>query len=115
MPFFERQLLRFASSRAGYKLPTATLCYVWDHMLAPGTLLDNAYTRRVRYIAAGGQCPGNGAISRHDLAADFRRAFGDETRELPPLTAVVIGADTDNTGSNSVGYVRDLRLEPAVQ
>jgi hypothetical protein len=114
VPFVERQLLRFASARAGYELPTATLCYVWDNLLAPGTLLDNAYTRRVRYIAAGGH-PGQWSDQAYDLAADFRRAFGDETPELPPLTAVVVGADTDNTGSHSVGYVSDLRFEPAVQ
>jgi Protein of unknown function (DUF3047) len=109
VPFVERQLLRMASSRTGETLPTATLCYVFDASLAPGTLLRNAYTQRVRYIAAGGT-PGPWREERHNLAADFLRAFGDESREVPALGAIVIGADTDNTGSHSIGHVSDLRL-----
>jgi Protein of unknown function (DUF3047) len=112
VPFVERQLLRMASSRAGEALPTATLCYVFDASLAPGTLLRNAYTQRVRYIAAGG-APGQWHSEQHDLAADFLRAFGDESSEVPALTAIVIGADTDNTGSHSIGDVSDLRLSSA--
>jgi Protein of unknown function (DUF3047) len=112
VPFVERQLLRVASSRSGEALPTATLCYVFDASLAPGTLLRNAYTQRVRYIAAGG-APRQWHNESHDLTADFLRAFGDESREAPPLTAIVIGADTDNTGSHSIGFVGGLRLGTA--
>jgi Protein of unknown function (DUF3047) len=112
LPFVERQLLRIASSRAGEKLPTATLCYVWDEHLPQGTLLQNAYTHRVRAIVTHGT-PKSWREETHDLAADFRRAFGDESQDVPALTAIVIGADTDNTGSHSIGYVGDLRLSVA--
>ena len=37
-------------------------------------------------------------------------AFGDEAPQVPPLVAIVIGADTDNTGSHSIGHVDALRL-----
>jgi hypothetical protein len=112
VPFIERQLLRIASARAGEALPTATLCYVWDRALPDGALLHNAYTHRVRYIVVRGT-PGQWRDERHDLAADFRRAFGDETRhaaEVPALTGIGIGADSDNTGSRSIGFVADLHL-----
>lgn len=109
VPFVERQLLRVASARTGESLPTATLCYVWDASLPPGTLLGNAYTKRVRYIVGAGT-PKRWSDEQHDLAADFRRAFGDESSEVPPLTAIAIGADTDNTGSHSIGYIDALRL-----
>lgn len=112
VPFVERQLLRIASSRAGEKLPTATLCYAWDPNLAQDTLLYNAYTHRVRYIVTQGT-PKQWREETHDLAADFKRAFGDETQEVPPLTAIVIGADSDNTGSHSIGHVDALRLTHA--
>ena len=112
VPFVERQLLRLASSRAGEKLPTATLCYAWDATLPQGTLLRNAYTHRVRYIVTHGT-PKSWREETHDLAADFERAFGDESREVPALTAIVIGADSDNTGSHSIGYVSDLHLSSA--
>lgn len=112
VPFVERQLLRIASSRAGEKLPTATLCYAWDATLPQGTLLHNAYTHRVRYIVTHGT-PKQWREETHDLAADFQRAFGDEAQEVPPLTAIVVGADTDNTGSHSIGHVSELRLQSA--
>ena len=112
VPFVERQLLRIASARSGEKLPTATLCYIWDAQLPQGTLLHNAYTHRVRYISAAPGTPQRWSQARHDLAADFLRAFGDESREVPPLSAVLVGADSDNTGSRSLGYISDLRFIP---
>jgi len=46
------------------------------------------------------------------LGADFLRAFGHETREIPPLIALVVGADADNTGARSLAFVGDLMLAP---
>jgi len=112
VPFIERQLLRLASSRAGEPLPTATLCYVWDNHLPGGTLLPNAYTHRLRFIVVNGVA-GQWSEQHHDLAADFRRAFGDESSEVPPLSGLLIGADSDNTGSRSLAYLDALRLAPA--
>jgi hypothetical protein len=110
VPFIERQLLRLASSRVGHPLPTATLCYVWDAGLPADTLLRNAYTARVRFITAHGAL-GAWRGERRNLAADFRRAFGDESDTVPAVTAVLIGADADNTGARSVGFVDALTLE----
>ena len=111
VPFLERQLMRLAESRTGQALPNATLCYVWDPSLPQGTLLDNAYTRRVRIVALGG-APAQWRAERHDLAADFLRAFGDEAPTAPPLLAIAVGADTDNTGSDTLGYVAALEMLP---
>jgi hypothetical protein len=47
-----------------------------------------------------------------DLAADFLRAFGDESPHVPPLVAVVVGGDADNTGLHTVAHVTALRFEP---
>jgi hypothetical protein len=110
VPIIERQLLRLASSRVGKTLPTATLCYVWDASLPADTLVDNAYTARVRFITVRGDI-GAWRSERRDLAADFRRAFGNESDTVPPLTAVLIGADADNTGGRSVGHVGNLTLD----
>lgn len=111
VPFVERQLLRLAESRSGQALPNATLCYVWDPTLPRGTLLDNAYTRRVRFIVLGGPLA-QWQTERRDLGADFLRAFGDETSTVPTLNAVVVGADADNTGSDTLGHVAGLELLP---
>lgn len=114
VPFVERQLLRVARLRTQESLPAATVCYVWDAHLAAGTVLDNAFTRRVRYMVLEGRAaPLDRWIDeRRDLAADFRQLFGEESPEVPPLRAIAVGADADNTRGRSVGYVRALRWAP---
>jgi Protein of unknown function (DUF3047) len=113
VPFVERQLLRLARLRTGEHLPAATVCYVWDGQLPAGTALDNAYTRRVRLIVLHG--PGSPLhtwlAERRDLRADFLRLFGDEAAEVPPLQALVLSADADNTQAHSLAHVADLNLE----
>jgi len=111
VPFLERQWLRLASARYGQTLPTATLCYVWEPALPAGSVLHNAFSHRLRFITAQ-HAVGAWSSEQHDLAADFRRVFGDETDEVPPLRAIAIGADTDNTGSHSLAWLDGLRLVP---
>lgn len=109
----ERQLLRFARAASAEKLPSATLCYVWDDQLSPETLLPNAYTSRVRLIVATSSTTtalGQWVAHTRDVAADFRRAFGAESERLPPVMAVLVGADADNTGGYSLGFVDDVQL-----
>jgi len=110
--FVERNLLRAARSVSGENLPAATLCYVWDATLPAGTLLDNAYSRRLRFIVldSGQKQLGQWVAHSQDLAADFRRAFGDESLEVPPLQGVLVGGDSDNTGGQSLGYIGDITL-----
>lgn len=110
----ERNLFRMARATSSEKLPSATLCYVWDEKLNPATLLSNAYTSRVRMIVvtSGHQHLGQWIVQSRNLAADFRQAFGAESDTLPPMLAVLVGGDADNTGGHSLGYVDDVRLEP---
>jgi hypothetical protein len=100
------------------------LCYVWDLREAEGVVLDNAYTRRVRlWVLRRGQSPSSTVgtptwtTERRDLAADFRVAFGDEwpagAGPVPPVTAVWISGDADNTGGRSVARVADLQWHDA--
>jgi hypothetical protein len=111
VPFVERQLLRVAEARTGEPLPTATLCYVWEPSWPEGSVVPNAYTRRVRYLTLAAP-PGSWASVSRNLAADFLQAFGDESARVPPLRAIAVGADADNTGGSSLGHVADLQLEP---
>jgi hypothetical protein len=93
-------------------LPAASICYVWDRRLAPGTWLPNAYTDRVRMLVLRQGDYGNWFSETRDLAADFRRAFPDEARSgVPPLSAVGVSADADDTGDQSLAYFGDLELE----
>lgn len=117
VPFGERILLRLARSVSGENLPAATVCYLWDPLQAAQTQAANAYTRRVRYVVVQGKTP---TLQRwisesRDVAQDFLRLFGDELptgsdkTAVPAVTAVVIGADSDNTQARSSGWVADLQ------
>jgi hypothetical protein len=110
--FMERNVLRLARARSGEPLPAAVLCYVWDTTLQPGTLLPNAYSARVRYLVLNGaETPlQRWASHSRNLQQDFLRAFGDESSTVPPLIALVVGADADNTAGNSLAYVGDIAL-----
>jgi Protein of unknown function (DUF3047) len=113
VPFTERQLLRLARAATPEPLPAATLCYVWAPELPAGTVLANAYTRRVRWMVLQGSAAPLAAwrSERRDLRADFLRAFGDEANELPPLSAVLVGGDADNTRGQGLAYLADLVLQ----
>lgn len=138
VPFVERQLLRVARAASGQSLPAATLCYVWAPLVSAGAVpgavagaaggasfgavqagptaavLPNAHTRRMRWmVLRGSESPlGAWQQEQRDLRADFLRAFGDETTTVPPLMAVLVGADADNTGGHGLGWLQDLTLRP---
>jgi Protein of unknown function (DUF3047) len=114
VPFVDRQLVRLARSHSTDLLPSATVCYVWDAHFPVGTVLDNAYTRRVRLIVLRGAdvAPTTWRSEKRDVRADFLRLFGDEATEVPRIIGVAIAADADNTRGRSLAYITDLVLEP---
>lgn len=110
--FAEREMMRYAQSRSNEPLPAATVCYVWDPQLPVGTGLDNAFTRRMRYLVVRGA-----PLELHrwmpesrDVGADFLKLFGDESDTVPPIVGVAVGADSDNTGSHSIADISALTL-----
>ena len=108
MSFTDRQLLRLARSKTSDFQPTATICYVWDAQLPAGTTLDNAFTRRVRYIVleSGKHRLDRWVAEKRDVGADFLKLFGDESKTVPAgRSASSVGADADNTKGHS-GLVR---------
>lgn len=117
VPIVERQLLRLARARSGEALPSATLCWVWGHAEPAGSVIANAFSRRVRFVVLRGRddAPGRWHDELRDVAADFRRAFGDEWTDptrLPPLSALIVGADADNTGASSRALLAGPQFDP---
>ena len=114
VPFVDRQLVRLARTHSTELLPTATVCYVWDSHFPIGTVLDNAFIRRVRLMVLhGANTPLRAWRSeRRDVRADFLLLFGDEASTVPDIVGVGIGADADNTQSRSLAYIADVVLEP---
>jgi hypothetical protein len=118
VPFVERTVLRIARSVSGEALPAATVCYVWDSAAPAGLQGANPYTRRVRYISLrGSEAPSAQWLSeRRSLSADFARLFADELppgAAVPRVRTVLVGADSDNTASRSLGWVADLQTTPS--
>jgi hypothetical protein len=122
VPFLERTVLRIARSVSGENLPAATVCYIWDSAGPAPREGVNPYSRRVRFISLQGR---NSPLTRwvsesRDVAQDFTNLFADELPQgaqtpsaaLPPVTTVLIGADSDNTASHSTGWVADIRWKP---
>ena len=113
VPFMERTVLRIARSISGEDLPAATLCYVWDSVHPAGLRGANPYTHRVRFITLQGKgAPlAEWQTETRDVAADFAKLFADELPAgvaLPKVRAVLVGADSDNTGAQSVGWVQEM-------
>jgi hypothetical protein len=113
VPFADRQMLRLARSKTSDPVPTATVCYVWDAKLPAGTTLDNAFTRRMRYIVveSGTDRLNKWVAEKRDVDADFLKLFGDESKTVPPIVGIAVGADSDNTQGHSVAYVSGVSLD----
>lgn len=115
LPLGERTKLAIARSTAGQDVPAETLCYVWDNKLPVDTVMPNAFTKRVRFIVlqSGSGRLGQWTTQRRDLAADYLRAFADESDgKVPEVVGVAVSADGDNTHGSSVAYFGDITLAP---
>jgi hypothetical protein len=109
---FERTRLRLARVLTGEAVPPQALCYVWDSSnppIATGSVVPNAFTTLMKWVVlqSGDARKGQWVSERRNLAEDYRRAFGED---LPPITGIAIGADTDNTQSTSLAYFGDVSL-----
>lgn len=95
----------------GHDLPYATLIYSWQPKLPAEAIVINPNTARIRGVMLGSDHSTTGVWReyRRDLAADFRRAFGEEPGRI---VSVGIMTDADNTRQEARAYYGDLRLAP---
>lgn len=109
LSFLERSKIRLARLVAGEDVPTAALCYVWDNKHRVGHTAWSPYSTRVRktVLQSGPEAVGAWREEARDVAADFKAAFGIE---MPAVTAVAVGNDTDNTDDHAVAWFGDLRF-----
>jgi hypothetical protein len=93
----------------GEKLPYATLMYVWCNQRAPGDLIANPRTGRIRklVVQSGSRQLNQWLDYERDIRADFERAFG----EAPgALVGIGIMTDSDNTRTTARAWYGPLRL-----
>jgi Protein of unknown function (DUF3047) len=112
IPAGERALFKLAQFFTREKIPTATLCYLWGGKEEIGYQQASLFTARVRFIVLANESTPLKvwASKERNIYTDFLKAFGHESQTVPALSAIVIGADADNAGGLSVGYVGDVFL-----
>lgn len=91
---------------------TRAINYVWSAKLPKGTAIPNAYTANAVMVAveSGDGNAGTWVNEERNVFDDYKRFFGEDP---PPLGAVALMSDTDNTGDEAVAYFGDIFLSPA--
>lgn len=83
--------------------------YIWDPIHPAGSIIKSQKTGTVSYVVArsGPRGLGEWAIERHDVAADYRRIYG----ETPPKPgAVALSIDTNDTRASAVARFGRISL-----
>lgn len=94
----------------GLPISGRVITYVWGGTGKPGDAQTNPHIGDDSWMIVrrtGGAQPGKWLAERVDLAADFRRGFG----EAPPAARMIaIAADSEDTGTASSALIRDIRF-----
>ncbi|WP_432417857.1 DUF3047 domain-containing protein [Caenimonas sedimenti] len=109
LAFADRLRIQATRSLSGRDIPTAAICYVWGQAQPVGSTGWNPYTDRVRMVVvdSGQEFAGQWRSIERDLARDWQEAFPGP---MPPVRAVAVGADTDNTSDQVDTWFGDVRL-----
>jgi hypothetical protein len=93
-------LFDLAAAVSGERPPYATLMYVWENRAVPDSVIVNPRTDRIRKVVveSGPSRLGRWLDYERDVAADFRRAFGEEPGRL---IGIALMTDSDNTQSKA--------------
>ena len=102
-------LSELSHALTGEPMPYATLMYVWCNTRAPGSVIVNPRTDRIRklVVESGAKHLNQWLDYERDIRADFVKAFGE-----PPGALVGIGimTDSDNTHSSTRAWYGQLKL-----
>lgn len=92
----DSMLSELARALTGEPMPYATLMYVWCNTRAPGSVIVNPRTGRIRkLVVESGRANLNQWLDyERDIRADFMQAFGEPPG---PLVGIAIMTDSDNT------------------
>jgi hypothetical protein len=103
----ERLRIRAVRALSGMDVPAAALCYVWGHAQPSGSTAWNPYTDRVRMIVidSGDAYAMQWRSVERDVRRDWALAFGGD---VPAISGIAVGADTDNTGDQVEAWFGDV-------
>jgi hypothetical protein len=109
LSFFKRTKMAAIKLLYGETPPSAALAYVWGNRAAVGSIHPNPYTDRVQMIVieSGPAHVNQWRSARRNMVEDFHTAFGTAP---PPLSAIAVMTDTDNTGEAAMAWYGDIIL-----
>jgi Protein of unknown function (DUF3047) len=109
LPPRTRAMFDLAEALTGERPPFATLMYVWDATAPVGTVIINPRSDRIRKIVvdSGPTQLRRWREHRRNLAADYRRAFGEDPGAL---AAIALMTDSDNTASRAQSWYGPVDL-----
>ncbi|MDH5651189.1 MAG: DUF3047 domain-containing protein [Gammaproteobacteria bacterium] len=89
--------------------PLAVINYIWANKAKPGTVVDNAYSPRVKMIVidSGNNNTNKWRYVRRNVYQDYLKVFGEKPGNI---TGVAIMTDTDNTGESATAWYGDISL-----
>jgi hypothetical protein len=105
----EKMNFEMANLISGQEMPYATLMYIWSGKSAVDTVISNAHTSRIKMIVVDSGWDNLGTWHKHqrDLAADYKRAYGEAPGEI---IGIALLTDTDNTKSETRAIYGDIEL-----
>jgi hypothetical protein len=105
----EKMNFEMANLISGQEMPYATLMYIWSGKSPVDTVISNAHTSRIKMIVVDSGWDNLGTWHKHqrDLAADYKRAYGEAPGEI---IGIALLTDTDNTKSETRAIYGDIEL-----
>lgn len=109
LPLKEKMTFEMANLISGQEMPYATLMYIWSGKSPIDTIITNAHTARIKMIVVDSGWDHLGRWHKHqrDLAADYKRAYGEAPGEV---IGIALLTDTDNTKSETRAFYGDIEL-----
>ena len=109
LPLKEKMNFEMANLISGQEMPYATLMYIWSGKSPVDTIIANAHTSRIKMIVVDSGWENLGSWHKHqrDLAADYKRAYGEAPGEI---IGIALLTDTDNTKSEARAIYGDIEL-----
>tara|TARA_R110001606_G_scaffold348746_1_gene498458 strand:- start:100217 stop:100891 length:675 start_codon:yes stop_codon:yes gene_type:complete len=108
--FMEKLKYNAANTFTEDTLPGSALNYIWANKLPVGQIVTNPYSEQTKMIAvqSGKAKLGQWECNSRDLISDYKIAFGHSP---PPIIAIGIMSDSDNTGESAEAWYGDIRIE----
>ncbi len=93
--------------RGFFKWQNRALNYVWASRMPKGSFASSPYTSNSAVIAveSGNGKAGTWVTEERNIYEDYRKAFGSDP---PPVGAVAVMTDTDNTGDEVTAWYGDI-------